>query len=349
MKPTSLNSVPARNRQSQHDHQRRVAEAVAPNFAHALMRAFTELRARLDDRTITAGLHAGSLLAALQPAFDAFKVSLKSATVFLAHAHMNTRTTVLHQANHHAGVIGKASVSFDLQSLPQSTQDALDDYDYGLIQQVSDDVRDGIAQVIQRGITNGWAPAKMAREIRGMIGLTDTQAQAVENYRSMLENGSPDALLRQLRDQRSDGVVQDAVDGISPLSDDQVDDLTGRYQDRYLAYRANTIARYEALRAANAGAYDAIQEAIDAGTLDAEDVTSFWQICDDELTCPACRSIVDMQPDGVPYGAPFTWATTPATKKGHAQTGQIDYAPLHPSCRCTIAFHVRGTDDDDAV
>ena len=53
----------------------------------------------------------------------------------------------------------------------------------------------------------------------------------------------------------------------------------------------------------------------------------------DEITCPRCRSIIDIQPDGVPFGTPFTWA---AGKR----SDQVMLPPLHPSCRCTANYKV---------
>lgn len=336
--------LPAHVRQSPHDPLLLVAKATQPHLAAAFRRAFAELKTRLDDRFVHRAMTSGNLLNALAPALDAFKTALQGTKVFLANSHLQGHTITKDQIN---GTVRKAVVQFDLDTLPQSTQDALDGYDFDLIQQVTDDVRDSISATIQRGISNGWAPAKMARQIRGSIGLTDSQSQAVDNYRNLLENGSPDALTRQLRDFRFDGTVQDAVDGLRTLAPDQVDAMVGRYEDRYVAFRADTIARSEALRAANGGAYDAIQQAIDDGTLDPDSVYAVWQISDDELTCDKCRSIVDEQPDGVPYGTPFRWNTVPKTKRGRGQSGEVMYPGLHPLCRCTIAFRIEGTGADD--
>lgn len=339
--------LPAHVRQSPYDPLLLIAKTTQPHLAAAFHRAFGELKSRLDDRFVHQAMSSGNLLGALNPALDAFRSALQGTKVYLANAHLQAHTVTSDQVK---GTIRKAVVQFDLDTLPQSTQDALDGYDFNLIQQVTDDVRAGIANTINQGIKSGWAPAKMARQIRGSIGLTDSQTQAVDNYRNLLENGSPDALTRQLRDFRFDGTVQEAVDGNRTLDPGQVDAMVGRYEDRYVAYRANTIARYEALRAANAGAYDAIQQAIDDGTLDSDKVYTVWQISDDELTCEKCRSIVDEQPDGVPYGTPFSWNTIPKTKRGRGQSGQVMYPALHPSCRCTIAFRIEGTsDDEDAV
>ncbi len=347
LKRTPYAHLPQSVRQSPHDVQLTTAKATQPHVAAVLRRAFQELKARLDDRFITTALHSGSALVAMQPALDAFKLALDSAKVFLANAHLQTNTIT---ADRVKGIIRKASVEFDLDNLPLSTQDALDQLDGGMIQDVTDDVRANIVQAIQDGVSNGWAPAKIARRIRGSIGLTDSQVNAVDNYRTLLENGSPDALTRQLRDFRFDGTVQDTVDGLRTMAPDQIDAMVNRYEEKYLAYRADTIARYEALSAANGGAYDAIQSAIDDGTLDPDRVYAVWQISDDELTCPACRSIVDEQPDGVPFGTPFSWNVVPVTKRGRPRSGQVMYPALHPSCRCTVAFRIEGlADGEDTV
>ena len=330
--------LPPQVRQPRSDQNLLISDATVPHLERAVRNAFLNLRSNITDQIVYRGMSSGSLGAEIAGALHQFQRDLGSTKVFLANAHMQA----MHITGRHFTVRKEQLVQFDLDQLPQPTQDALNDYDFGLIREVTDDVRNTISGVMSRGIQDGWAPAKMARNLRGSIGLTDSQEQAVENYRSLLENADPDALQRALRDKRSDGVVQDAVDGVRPLSQSTIERLVGNYEDRYLNYRANTIARYESLLAANTGSSDAIQSAIDDGTLDESQVTTYWLINDDELTCPLCRSIVELQPDGVPYGASFQWSTVPKSKRGKPKSGLVTIAPAHPLCRCTNTFRITG-------
>lgn len=337
--------VPAKNLQPAHDHSRMIAEATEPHMAAAVRAALGGLRASLTPEVIGRGLQRGDLWGSLQPQMAQFQTALGTSKIFLANAHLQAGTLAARNL-----LVRKADVSIDLSTLPDPTQAALDGYDFGLIQQLTDDVRASIADAVGDGIRQGYPPWKIAQRIRDTVGLTDRQAAAVENYRSMLENGNPDALDRALRDQRSDSTVEASIAGLRQLTQDQTDRLVSGYEDRYIAYRATTIARYETLRASNQGTFDAVQSAIDDGTLDPSRVTKTWLIADDELTCDRCRSIVEFQPDGVPMDQPFQWASSPKTRRGIPETGYIDIAPLHPACRCTNGYSVDGgeeIDDDD--
>lgn len=323
--------VPDHLVQPQHDGLRVLAEATQPHIARAIQQALISLKNEITPRFMYRAMTDGQGIGAgLSGAIDRFKDDLRSAKIFLANVHLQAGAIMEHRLGLN---IRKDTINFDLGALPQPTQDALDSYDFGLVRDVSDDVRQSISSVITRGVQAGWSPDKMARELKTAVGLTSSQYDAVSNYRSLLENGRPDALDRQLRDATFDSAVQSSVDGLTKLTPDQIERFTNRYADRYLAYRANTIARYESLRASNQGGSDSVQSAIDAGVISPEDITTDWMIANDEITCPRCRSVVDIQPDGVPFGTPFTWA---AGKR----TGQIMLAPLHPDCRCTNTYKV---------
>ena len=323
--------VPGHLVQPPHDGLRVLAEATQPHIARTIHEALIKLRNEITPRFMYRAMTSGHGVGyALGDAISKFTDDLRAAKIFLANIHLQAGVVMEHRLGL---TIRKDTLNFDLGALPQPTQDALDDYDFSLVSDVSDDVRQSISDVINRGIQNGWSPDKMARELRSAIGLTSDQYNAVSNYRSLLENGSADALDRQLRDATYDPEVQSAASGLTKLTPDQIERFTNRYADRYLAYRANTIARYESLRASNQGGSDSVQSAIDAGVISPEDVTTDWMIANDEITCPRCRSVIDIQPDGVPFGTAFTWA---AGKR----TGQIMLAPLHVDCRCTNTYNV---------
>lgn len=196
------------------------------------------------------------------------------------------------------------------------------------VREIDNDTRNTLRGMELWGVKEGLSPPDIARTMRESIGLTQTQAQAVQNYRRLLETGSTDALQRALRDKRFD-VEPSALAALTP---EQIDQRVAAYRRRYLAYRATTIARYETLSAANGGAINAIRASVQAGTLPPT-TRVHWMIAHDERTCPRCRSIINLQPDGVALGTPFRW-------EYHGHSGHIQYAPLHPDCRCTNTFRV---------
>ena len=127
------------------------------------------------------------------------------------------------------------------------------------VQQLANSVEAVIDQDIRQGITGGLNATEIAEVIQDTLGLTARQAMAVENFRVLLQNGSPAALNRALRDRRFDPTIQRAIDG-DVLTDAQIDKMVARYTERSIAHRARTIARQEALTAANAGRAAAWQQ-----------------------------------------------------------------------------------------
>lgn len=108
------------------------------------------------------------------------------------------------------------------------------------------------------------------------IGLTLRQLEAVANYRRALEQGSMDALTRELRDRRFDRTVRRAMADDRPLSRDQIERMVARYRQRFIGYRAEAIARTEALRAVHEGADEAYRQASERGDLDASALVCTW-------------------------------------------------------------------------
>ena len=132
-----------------------------------------------------------------------------------------------------------------------------------------------VRQALVAGTEAGVNPIAQARNFRAAIGLTGKQEAAVRNFERMLRSGSAEALTRELRDKRFDRTVARAIAG-DPLSEDQINLMTRRYRERYIKFRSETIARTEALRSVNAGSHEMIQQAGEAGKIDADQITRQW-------------------------------------------------------------------------
>ena len=204
----------------------------------------------------------------------------------------------------------------------------------------------------------GENPRAVARDIKGVVGLTDRQAKAVMNFREELEtfherrtgggynlgakidrvngfqvlrpdeDGSPmDGITeRRLRDFRFDGQLRSAMESGKPLTEAQIDKMVEAYERKFLAYRARTIARTEALRTTNMGVQDAWRQAIEEQKVQEPQVRRQWIVARDERLCEVCSPIPSMNPKrGVKFGQPF------ATPKG-----PWTLPPIHPNCRCTV-------------
>jgi hypothetical protein len=211
--------------------------------------------------------------------------------------------------------------------------------------------------VLVDGMKAGLNPKVQAKRIKEIVGLTDTQAKAVANFRKELEtfharrsasgynlgakidrvNGTqvfrPDAaglpkdkvLERRLRDFRYDKALQTAMNSGKPLKPEQIDKMTAAYARKYRAYRARNIARTESMRTTNMGMQEGWRQGILDGHVDERLVRRYWHVAPDERTCVVCAPIPGMNRKGVPFAAPFQ---TPK--------GPIFLGPLHPSCRCSV-------------
>jgi hypothetical protein len=194
-----------------------------------------------------------------------------------------------------------------------------------LVTEVSDGVRAAIKDVIDRGIRSGVGTADMASEIKQFIGLTTTQIRAVQNFRGMLENLDRSALDMELRDRRFDPTLERAFATGTKLSATKIDQMVEARRQKALTYRANNIARTEAISALTTGRRVAWQQVVRQGGVKHEDVRQFWHVSRDERTCDECSPIPRMNPEGVPLGGFFV---TPS--------GSVEGPTLHPHCRCVV-------------
>lgn len=150
-----------------------------------------------------------------------------------------------------------------------------------LIREFTQEQRNATREALVNGIQRGANPREQARIFRDSIGLTTNQIRAVENYRRLLQQGSLEALSRRLRDARFDSTVRRSVRNDEPLTDTQINRMVTRYQERYLRYRSEVIARTEALRAVHQGTEEMYQQAFDNGVLNPNDLTREWVTADD--------------------------------------------------------------------
>lgn len=150
-----------------------------------------------------------------------------------------------------------------------------------LVRQITDEQRRAIRVAIDAGVERGANPIEVARDFRETIGLTERQAQAVANYRRLLEQGNRGALDRALRDRRYDRRVRRAIDG-EALSPEQIDRMVERYRQRYIKYRSEVIARTESLAATHEGTEEALQQAVDSGHVNVTLLERSWVTAGDE-------------------------------------------------------------------
>lgn len=205
-----------------------------------------------------------------------------------------------------------------------------------LIQQFTSGQRAATRMALVSGVRQGLNPREQARLFRQSIGLTANQTQAVANYRRLLEQGSARALERALRDKRFDRTVRAAIDG-KALTTDQIDRMVDRYYERSLAFRAETIARTEALGAVHQGSDQGFAEAIAQGVID-EELSQAWHTAGDGRVRHPSHTFMNGQIRV--FGEPFLSGTGNLLRYPGDQR-----APASDSIKCRCAKSTRFTAD----
>lgn len=183
---------------------------------------------------------------------------------------------------------GDAEVTVDFDAPNQNAVDTLTLQLLSRIREISDQQRAAILSALQSGTAAGQNPIAMARAFRGSIGLTDYQMQFVNSYRAALQSiGTQDqnpgsVLDRELRDKRYDSTINRAISASRPLTSDQIDAMVQRYTDSFVAYRADVIARTEALRAVHEAEHAVWKAAIDSGDIDPDSILQTWVTAHDD-------------------------------------------------------------------
>lgn len=188
--------------------------------------------------------------------------------------------------------------------------------------------------LLEDAFMRGLAPIEQARVLRGSIGLSSSQGQAVVNYRRLLTEGTPGSLgqvlERKLRDRRFDPSIRAAARGDRVLTSAQIDRMVERYEERFVAFRANTIARTETVAAVGAGDLEMFEQAIEQGVITPEAVTSTWHTARDERVRSSHRAMNNQER---PFGEPF--------RSGAGNALRFPGDPLGPpsdtiNCRCVV-------------
>lgn len=200
---------------------------------------------------------------------------------------------------------GVTETVFFYNILNPITSQYIRDYQFSLVQTISNNTRQAIRNSVEAGIITGINPKQTAKLFQDTIGLTPKQELAVRNYRNYLTDLDRQALNRDLRDKRFDPTIKDAISTGDNLSEEQIDKIVDAYRKRFINFRAETIARTESLRAVSIGEHTSVIQAADSGTINSEVIKRFWIHADDKLVRNEHRQIPGLNPDGVGINQPF--------------------------------------------
>ncbi len=187
---------------------------------------------------------------------------------------------------------------------------------------------------LEEAFAAGLAPVEQARILKRSIGLTQHQARIIQNYRRQLQNRSAGALTRALRDKRFDPTIARAIRLDRPLTSAQIDRMVGRYTERWVQFRAQTIAKTETLAAAGAADLELWQQAVDEGVISEDDVFNTWRTGGRNIR-PSHRA---MNGQKRRLGVPFdSGAGNKLRFPGDPQTPAEDRV----NCKCVVARQLR--------
>ena len=172
------------------------------------------------------------------------------------------------------------------------------------------------------------------RRVGGTIGLSGPQQQAVTRARLAMESGNVQGMERYLgyarRDKRFDATVLKAIKEKRPISKDMVDRIAGRYSDRLLQLRGETIARTETLQALSTSQDIAYRSAIDSGAIQSQQVKKQWISTADNRVRDTHRAI-----NGERVGIDDTFSN--GLRYPHQEGAPADQVV---NCRCTAQYLV---------
>ena len=176
------------------------------------------------------------------------------------------------------------------------------------------------------------------RRTGGIIGLTAKQMDYVRRARAQLENLDAGYFSRERRDKRLDGLVKRAIASGKPLPKADIDRITGRYSDRLLQLRGETIARTEGINAYRAANVEAYRQMIESGAVREDQISREWDSTLDSRTRLQHAAMEGVQARGLsqPFVLPDgTMMMHPGDASLGAGADQI------VSCRCFMKVKLK--------
>ena len=201
------------------------------------------------------------------------------------------------------------------------------------VQQISNSQRAAVRQSLADSFNEGSTSLdSYVDAFMDSLGLTDSQVATVNNYRTLLESGSEEALQRDLRDRRYDRTVQTAFTSGEPIPPKTIDTMVGRYEANMLAMRAETIGRTEGLSVMNEARHEAMDQVIDQAGFERDTVRRTWNATQDSRTRD---SHLAMDGQTVGMDEPFV---TPSGEELMFPGDPDASAKERINCRCTVTL-----------
>ena len=159
--------------------------------------------------------------------------------------------------------------------------------------------RAAIQTILQNGMIAGNNPRTTALDIAGrigktgkrqggVIGLTQQQSQYSINMKNVLSNDPRQYFIKdrvtgqmkprwKLADKRFNKTILKSIETGKPLTKPVINKIVGRYEDKLLKHRADTIARTEVLQAVNEASDEVLRQIIDEGLAPRNAALRIWR------------------------------------------------------------------------
>lgn len=185
----------------------------------------------------------------------------------------------------------------------------------------------GVRAAVAEGLAAGRNPRDVARGLRDVVGLGESQARWVANLRAELEAGDlTGAASRRLVKGPARQTLEAARRAGRALTPAQIDRLVTSYATAWRAWHAETVARTMALDLAREGEYAAMRDAVRAGAYRGLVVTKVWVTTVDGRERDAHRALNGTR---VPLSA--TWNDDGVARR----------VPGGYNCRCSVRYDAR--------
>lgn len=321
-----------------------LADDLEPGLRREFLAAVDDLRSNASVSAVVARLEAGDIEGALRAlnidraAFSAFEEELRAVYIEGGRATADTLPPVPAAAG------GELVLRFDVRN-PRAER-IIAEHSADLITRTTEDMREAARQALLEGQIAGRNPRSTALDIvgrinratgrreGGILGLTAQQERYVSAARAELLSGDPEALRNYLtrarRDRRFDRQVLAAIRNERALDPATVSRMTGRYSDRLLQLRGETVARTETLTGLNMGANEAAEQMIERSALPRQSVRKVWIATRDDRTRDSHR---DVDRDSVGVDERFSNGLLYPHQPGAPAAEVIN-------CRCRLDFRV---------
>jgi hypothetical protein len=322
----------------------KLIEKWAPELQAAFIDALAKIADSINLARLTAALQRGDVDAALREV-NLDPLQFRDLDKTISDAYEDGGSSLAARLRPYENTVGhRLTVLFDGRNL--RAERWIRNHSSTLVKEITEDQKVAIRQHLEAGIVTGTNPRTVALSLvgkinpqtgkreGGVIGLTSSMEGWARAYEEELKSGDRAFLRRAMRDRRFDASVLKAIKDGKPLSPDQIAKMVSAYRARALKYRADTIARTEAITALNQSQMEATQQAIDRGAVLPKYITKRWRSAADARVRHT-HSVLNNK------RVPFTGLFTSPSGAKLAYPGDPTAPPEERcNCRCELSINI---------